>query len=251
MALNKFISGWRSKPEVIGALVCGSYITGDPNENSDIDVHIILSSNIKWRERGNLYVNGYLVEYFANPPQQILKYFEEDYKSNSWMSMVQFVTGKVIFDETGEIAKLKEKANNWMLRPFSRIDDDKVIEAMKYSIWDIYDNLQVAFKGSRSDFYYIFFNNLSRIFEIYSKYIGWYVPNTDQQYELLSNEKFRAKYMIRSFPNINFAKKFKNALSVTIEKDMMINFKDLVDYVLEEMGGFNIDGWKLNSKVEY
>lgn len=41
IALEIFLKEWQDKEEVVGALVCGSYITGNPSKRSDIDVHII------------------------------------------------------------------------------------------------------------------------------------------------------------------------------------------------------------------
>lgn len=69
-ALNKFLASWKEQKDVIGAIVCGSFITGLPTERSDIDLHIILSDEVDWRERGNQYVDGFLIEYFVNPPRQ-------------------------------------------------------------------------------------------------------------------------------------------------------------------------------------
>ena len=105
-----FSSELEGTKDVIGAIVCGSYITGVLAERSDIDVHIILSDEVDWRERGNQYIDGLLMEYFANPPRQIRRYFAEDYRDRSTMSMVQFITGRVIFDHRGIIEQLKVEA---------------------------------------------------------------------------------------------------------------------------------------------
>ena len=40
-ALQEFIAPYRAQREVIGALVCGSYVTGAPSPRSDIDVAIV------------------------------------------------------------------------------------------------------------------------------------------------------------------------------------------------------------------
>ena len=66
LALKKFLKNWENKKEVVGAIVCGSYITGNPSNHSDIDIHLLLSSKTKWRERGNVIIDGILIEYFAN-----------------------------------------------------------------------------------------------------------------------------------------------------------------------------------------
>ena len=80
IALQKFLKKWDNRKNVIGALVCGSYVTGNPSKHSDIDVHIILDSKTSWRERGNEIIDGFLIEYFANPIKNHYKYAEEGYK---------------------------------------------------------------------------------------------------------------------------------------------------------------------------
>ncbi|MGE8035840.1 nucleotidyltransferase domain-containing protein [Lysinibacillus sp. NPDC093692] len=54
IALEEFLKDWKNRNDVVGALVCGSYVTGNPTNRSDIDVHIILSDDVDWREGINL-----------------------------------------------------------------------------------------------------------------------------------------------------------------------------------------------------
>lgn len=61
-ATKIFLQEWENKDYVIGAIACGSYITGRPTKHSDIDLRIILNDEINWRERGNKIVNGFLIE---------------------------------------------------------------------------------------------------------------------------------------------------------------------------------------------
>ena len=112
-ALDHFLNNWKQREEVIGILVCGSYITGNPSKRSDIDVHIIIKDESDWRERGNKYVNGFLIEYFVNPPKQIRSYYKEDFNDRSTMSMVQFLTGKDVQDQCGIVNELIEEARVW------------------------------------------------------------------------------------------------------------------------------------------
>ena len=57
IALNKFVDEWKSKPEVTGMIVCGSYITWNPTSHSDIDIQIIL-------KEGHSDEKNYLYNYF-------------------------------------------------------------------------------------------------------------------------------------------------------------------------------------------
>ena len=65
--LDIFMSNFEHSDDVIGILVCGSYVTGNPTNHSDLDVHIILNNAVGYRARGNKIIDGLLIEYFANP----------------------------------------------------------------------------------------------------------------------------------------------------------------------------------------
>ena len=77
-AVNTFIGSLDCKDQIIGAIICGSYVTGNPSDHSDIDLHLLLDESCDRRERGNTYVDGFLIEYFLNPVRQHYRYAEED-----------------------------------------------------------------------------------------------------------------------------------------------------------------------------
>jgi len=116
IALQKFLKKWENRKDVIGIIVCGSYITGNPSKHSDIDIHIILDSKTLWRERGNEIINGVLIEYFANPANKHFQYAEEDYKSRRRVNAHMFCTGKVLFDKTGELHKIIQDSKKYLIK---------------------------------------------------------------------------------------------------------------------------------------
>ncbi len=61
-------------------MLSGSRVTSFASKYSDIDVYIILSDDVEWRERGNKMIDGCLIEYFANPIKQIKSYFKEEFE---------------------------------------------------------------------------------------------------------------------------------------------------------------------------
>ena len=95
----------------------GSFVVGNPKKHSNIDLHTFLKDGTEWRERGNKIVDGFLVEYFANPPKQIAPYFKEDFEDKSQMAVIQFLTGKILFDD-GTIKKLQQESKNGMAKNF-------------------------------------------------------------------------------------------------------------------------------------
>lgn len=62
--VEKFLSQFRNKDYYEGAILFGSYANGNNNEFSDIDIRICISDTQTWRERGNVKIDGYLIEYF-------------------------------------------------------------------------------------------------------------------------------------------------------------------------------------------
>jgi DNA modification methylase len=105
IATEKFLKKWKNKKEVVGAVLCGSYITGNPSKHSDLDIQILLDKQIIWRERGNKYVDGFLIEYFANPLPQNLEYYQSDYQRRKKAHIHMFLTGKILFDKNGDVKK--------------------------------------------------------------------------------------------------------------------------------------------------
>ncbi|MFH1802032.1 MAG: nucleotidyltransferase domain-containing protein [archaeon] len=249
IATEKFLKYWKEKKEVIGAVVCGSYLFGDASANSDIDIQIVLDKKVKWRERGNRIVDGFLIEYFANPPKQIIKYFEEDLRDNTHMAPNMFLTGKVLFDKKGEVKKLVKTAKEFKRKKFTKMGNiNKELE--KYATWDRIDNIEDSFKKNSPDFYYIYFEALKRMYETYARFLGEPISGTSKTFDVLNKEKTRKKYLLKKFKDQKFTSLFIDTMQISNKNTMMKKINKLKDHVFKRMGGFNIDGWKINSEIE-
>lgn len=249
IALEKFLISWKENEEVTGIIVCGSYITGNPSKHSDIDLHIILKRGCKWRERGNKIANKILIEYFANPPEQIEKYMLNDYKNRRQMDAHMFATGKIILDKEGEVKKLKEIAKQYLNKIYEEIPNFK-IELSKYHLFDMADNLEEVYGRKTSDFKFVYYNFLNKIFETYSEFIKFVKIGENKTYRFLTDKKDQKKYLISEFPDKKFKKMFIKAIEEEKDKRKLEIFKKLTKHVQNKMGGFNIDGWKIRSPVD-
>ena len=248
-AVEIFLSKWKNNKEVIGALVCGSYVTGNPSKHSDIDLHIILSNKSNWKERGNVIINGFLIEYFANSPKSIKNYMNRDYENNSYHCVTMFLTGKIIFDKNGEIAKLNKLAHKFRNKEFIKLDKTS-LELEKYGLWSILDDLQDNYIKNLDDFYYVYYNYLKKVYDAYCVYNRMPITRVDRALPFLTDKNILKKYMEQDFTDTNFVNLFLKALKLSSKDLMMKNFEDLTNYVLKTMGGFKIDGWKTRSKVK-
>ncbi|WDV06882.1 nucleotidyltransferase domain-containing protein [Lysinibacillus irui] len=248
-ALETFLKDWQDRDEVIGALVCGSYVTGNPSKRSDIDVHIILAEDVAWRERGNRVINGFLIEYFANPPSQIRRYFLDDFNKRRTMSMVQFKTGRILYDYTGIIKDLKYEAEEWLSKRYKKVNKT-VLEIKKYGLWDALDNLKDCYEQDRKDFTFTYHNELANLFTEYCHFLNLEMIPSYQICAYLEDPLYLQKYCKTAFPDDDFKKSFMKAMQEDDAQKKMELFEALVNYVLKKMGGFHIDGWQMKSPID-
>jgi hypothetical protein len=248
-ALDTFLKSWHDHQEVVGALVCGSYVVGSPTPHSDIDVHIVLREGTPWRERGNQIVDGFLIEYFANPPQQIIEYFKEDYADHSQMAVIQFLTGRILFDD-GTIQALKAEAQGWYDKKFPE-QPPIVQELNKYSLWDRLDNLQDTADQDAPHFWFAYHNLLNELLRQYCRFTGYPEIKSYQALDILTKQMTRDKYLLPVFPDENFQGMMEQALVESDQAEALRLYERLTQHVLERMSGFEIDGWKVRSPVSY
>lgn len=204
-SLKKFLKKWENKKEVIGIIVCGSYITGNPSSHSDVDTHILLDANTTWRERGNEIIDGILIEYFASPTKRYHEYLEDDLKSRKKVTAHMFSTGKILFDKTGELRELVQYSKEYMKR--ENIKQNNIqIELAKYQVWDMCDNLEEVFEAKSEEFLFVFYNFLDDLFEIYAEFLQFNSVPVNKLRRLLINEKDKKKYHVDNFPDEEFVR---------------------------------------------
>ena len=248
ISLEKFLKKWKNREEVIGAIVCGSYITGHPTKHSDVDVHILLDSNTSWRERGNEIIDGILIEYFANSVKRHHQYLEEDANSRSRVNAHMFCTGKVLFDKTGDLRKLVRYSSKYLKKKNPK--QSKIeIELGKYNVWDMCDNLEEVFAANSEEFFFVFHNYLNLLFETYAKFLRFDSMPIHKLRRFLVNKDDKKKYHVSDFPDKRFVKMFMSVLPLKDKSEMMTQYKKMTKHVLKEMGGFDIDGWKIRSRA--
>lgn len=241
-ALKKFLKSWEEKDYCLAAMVFGSYAVGNSDKYSDIDVNIILSDSVKWRERGNQIIDGVMVEYFANSVSWIKKYQEDNYANGNRITARMYGTGKIIFDKTGIAKKLQIESKKQLSKKFAK-KDKAWIELKKYQMWDRFDELKVLKINKCLSFNFVLQVSLLNILETYSQFLGIDIPPVSKIQRFISDKNYRKNYQIDKFSDANFLKLFNKCLEIK----SLQNFKILTEYTLDKMGGFNIDGWCLRS----
>ncbi|WP_240924213.1 nucleotidyltransferase [Thermococcus sp. 21S7] len=190
-------------------------------------------------------MDGVLIEYFANPVRAVRRYFEEELAQNSRSTARIILTGKVLFDKTGITETLRSEAGDYMRKPFPKPDPVKV-ELAKYFLWDALDSLKDAEERGDPSYAHVYHLTLRGALEVYSKFLGLEAPPASKVYRLFSDETFRKAYLFPDFPDGRFVELFLLALE-DVETE---NLEAVVNHVFDRMGGFDIDGWRLKTRVE-
>ena len=238
--LEIFLEDYKGREEVIGAILCGSYATGNYTNNSDIDVHIFTTETGQ-KERGIRLIDGVLVEYFINPLSQSYKYLEDDFKNSRRLADANmYGNGKILFDKTGAIAKLKCKSLEYYNMPFDTPLESRIL-LNNYACWDMMDEIDDKIKrGETYDFiYFLLVKEL--ISNYYYKNSIATVPFTKIE-RIYKDEEYRKKYHLKNAPS----DEFMSLVLDTIDNKSYTSLKRLYDYVL---GDFKITDFSLETKI--
>lgn len=235
--LQSFIESWEHSSDIQGILVSGSIVTGFATEASDLDVHIILRPECSYRTRGNVMVDGLLIEYFANTGAQIQEYFESEKANMKLTTARMFAIGDIVQDTDNTVHKLKEQAVQRVKTPFN---PTKISLFSLYALWDKMDNLKDLY--TRNDplkciaYYDLVFNLL----QDYSKSLGVILPSISKLHQYFTNPQWREAYLMPEFPDSEFVSLFLRLSSERLEAA-----EALYNHVNKQAGGFDIATFKL------
>lgn len=249
LAIEKFLNEYKNEDYFLGAILTGSYATGNNDKNSDIDIYIVTKNDTEWRERGNKNIDGFLIEYFINPKKKILSYMEKELQDYHMSTTMIFVNAKILYDNDGSVQELINIAkNNANLSNLGNLDNFKY-KMNCYSVWDGFDELESKYnKHQDIDFsYYIF---LQRVIDAYF-YNKQIPPIPLNKIEIILKDiEYREKYNVRKMPNKEFIIRIIKCLD---EKDYDKKFeyaKDLYNYFLNQFNDFDINNLVVRSSAE-
>lgn len=246
LTVEKFINQYKNEDYFLGAILTGSYATGNYDKNSDIDIYIVTSDDTKWRERGNKNIDGFLIEYFISPKKKILSYFEKELQNYHLSTTMIFVNGKILYDKDGSVKELINVANN----NFNLADvDDFKYKMNCYSVWDGFDELESKYtKGEDIDFTYNIF--LQRVIEAY--FYNNQIPSIplNKIEKILKDEGYKSKYNIKKLPDQDFIIKLVKCFDEKDYNKKFANAKELYQYLLNVFSDFDINNLVVRSSTE-
>ncbi len=244
-AVDEFLKDWLDRPEVVGAVLTGSYAAGTETAHSDVDVHILLADSVKWRERGNKRIHGHLIEYFANSAAEHRRYFRDDFRDGEHVDARMFAIGRILFDKTGAVSRLVAAARRQLKKKPGPVSK-RWLELSKYGMWDQLENLRDLHRSDSPGFGYLYVRHVASVIRIYARFLRAETGAPDKLYLYFSDTAYRKGQRLPAFPDARFSRMAKLCLEV----QDFAEAEKLTRYVLEKMGGFNMDGWKLRSPAQ-
>jgi hypothetical protein len=245
-ALEEFLEPWLGSEEVEGVVATGSRVFGTATPRSDVDVHIVLADGTDWRERGNRVVRGFLIEYFANPVAQIQKYMEEDHLEGKRTDARMLALGRIVFDRRGAVNDLRSDAKRRFEEPFPEMGRDEV-ELAKYGLWDQLDGLHDLWEARSPGFRYTADLALAHLVEVLARFHQVEAPPPTRLHPFLTDARFRERYGLPELPAPDLVEGLRSALEDEDGEHLLGTIARLTSQVLDAMGGFDIDGWRLRS----
>lgn len=102
--------------ELVGVIVGGSRLRGEQDNNSDLDVVVVVER--PQRKRWNFVIDGVEVETFINPLAQMHRYFVEERDDGRGLMPHLCATGLIVLDTGGVMKSLQTEAQHiWRAGP--------------------------------------------------------------------------------------------------------------------------------------
>lgn len=246
-ALNKFLQRYINKPWFEGAVLCGSYSTGNQNKFSDIDVAIVGKNDMGFQEKSNCYVDGFLMEYTINPVYKVQEFMKSGLERHRLIDQNMYAHGIVLYDKNGVVKKLRQQAVRDLkkkIKPFSKYSND----FRKYHLWDKHDELH----SLKSDGYHtdlIYWTLLESLIEAYYDFNCLPHVSWAKLEKILTNKDFAKRYHIDKLPDKRFTALLLNCFNAK-QKDKITAIDKLYNYVMKSGGGFDIGQFRGKRKIE-
>lgn len=236
--LNKFLEPYKNDDKILGAILGGSYANNNYNESSDIDISIITIDE-NYNKRGNVIIDGIMIEYFINSINGLRKYMDDEFNNRHMLATANLIgNGKIIFKKSDTILELQKEAKYYYNKEFPSPNETKIM-CKKYACFDSYDELKTKVKNNESYSlnYFVLLQTLIDLY-YYSNNIAT-IPITKVE-KIYRDNEYSKKYNLKNEPCADF----KNMVLECIDKMSIDSIDRLYNYV---MGDFSITDFNLEN----
>jgi len=244
-----FINSCGFKDDIKAVFLTGSHVFGNADEFSDIDLYIILSDDVKWRERGNKQIDGMQVEYFANPMRQVKKYIDDSYPSIRLIEINMILGGAIIYNKNSTAERMMDYCRQKAMSQFPIMSEFNVKTGL-YNLWHNHDELHRAYAKQTPDFAMQFYIFVQNAFELYSRYICSPVPGYHKLHRWVTDDSYYKRYGLAVYNDPAFLEVIRAAFECSGNDAMFELSKDMYAYVAGKMGGVDIGNFVLHGPCD-
>lgn len=244
--IDKFLAPYKKEDFFLGAILTGSYATGNNDINSDIDIFIITKDSTLWRERGNRLVDGYMVEYFINPLRQVVKESEEGFATGNIATTLMFAGSVLLEDTDGIVASLIERAKNDLNKPVAPASGFRW-NSNCYTVWHSFTQLDEKHtKGVDIDFTYNIF--LTNVISAHFANSGIPALSLHKIERILADHQYADRYNAR-LPEKEFCEKLEKCFGQKDYHKKYLRAKELYGYFMARNSEFDINNYSFRSSI--
>lgn len=214
---------------ILGIIAAGSIMRGEGDPYSDIDLYLIFEGD--YRQLIHKSFNDIPVQIFANPPQRISQYFEEErHRLNGGPVAAHMIaTGTVIYENDSRISQFREQAQA-VLAQKPQIEEG-ALQRLRYMAADSIENM-LDLKDSDPDMAMLaLYTALPNMLRYYFLKQGRYIPRHKDTMAILREENVELAQLIHNMLVASGSQRFKLALKVA---DMTIEARGIFDYEWEK-----------------
>ncbi|EDP96627.1 nucleotidyltransferase domain-containing protein [Kordia algicida OT-1] len=236
-ALEKFIARWKQKGIVRGILLTGSYAVGIQNENSDIDIRLVLDNTTTTSFKGLETIDGFSFSYIGRSKAVTLEKFNKQFFSHVKMEARIYNVGKILFDPYRDIATLQQIAKNYVetgLIPRKTSETDRQLH-----MYSLHKKYEYILNTTPDDpFYtYNYILYLKNALNFYASVLNTEIifENDSKLHRFLTDKHYLEMYGYTSFPDQEFIKLWLLAL----EKREIKEIREIYTYLRKNLYKFN------------
>lgn len=118
-AVTYIIGRW---DDVVGIIAAGSILRGQGRATSDLDIYVIRTR--PQRQRVQRWFEGVPAEIFVNPPQQVERYFADEFRASRPITAHMLARGEVVLALDPVVERLRAQAEAELERTPAPLDTD-------------------------------------------------------------------------------------------------------------------------------
>lgn len=107
--INLIVDEIKSRQNIDGIIISGSYVNGVPNDESDLDIRMVTNDGSNLDDRNSTRFKT-RIEAFYNTPEKVRRYFNEAIKTGDETIINIWVSGKIFYDPNGIVSQLQKEA---------------------------------------------------------------------------------------------------------------------------------------------